>query len=158
MNDGGPTPDGITPVEGWRMWRIQPRGKWWWPYPPLLTSPYMGTVWSPRYRLQATHVERWICEEVPKGPYPCDDRLCLCGIHAWREAQSLWEHAQNLIRERGRWVCGTVNLWGRVVVGEIGYRAQYAVPTRLWCIPGMDARLTERAAALYDIPWGEKKL
>lgn len=45
---------------------------------------------------------------------------------------------------RGPGVTGTVNLWGKVVLTEHGFRAQYAYPRELFVAAGMDPYL-ERA-------------
>jgi hypothetical protein len=46
------------------------------------------------------------------------ERWCTCGLYSWREPDR--------IRLKPDKVAGVVELWGRVLIGERGYRAQYA--------------------------------
>lgn len=108
-------PDSAQAIIGWRAWDFKmPTG--------TLVS-FAGTcLWPHRRRIEARHmyyggVGYWgdltpTCEAPAIG--------CSCGIYALKEQP-----------DRSK-VFGQVNLWGRVVEGELGWRAQYAYPKHLW--------------------------
>lgn len=71
---------------------------------------------------------------------------CTCGIYAVDSIEQL--HLNYLHSTPD--VVGTVSLWGRVIIAEHGYRAQYAYPVSLFVRDGID-RAPLRA---YQVPLG----
>jgi hypothetical protein len=82
------------------------------------------------------------------------DPGCRCGIYGLKEAEWLEQPLLYLLADElrdfsrlftGRYrfrepqqtwvVAGSVLLWGKVIEGTFGYRAQYAYPERLWLLP-----------------------
>ncbi len=53
---------------------------------------------------------------------------CTCGLYASRDLDRLRGHLLFGLR---RMVVGEVSLWGKVIPGQHGYRAEYAYPRRL---------------------------
>ena len=119
-------PDSITPVVAWRAWAIK-GGR--------LCSVTAGTTWPTRERMEA------ICHScsyyyVP-GPgstgvlkkhtesAPVEE--CQCGIYA--AVSEL--HARGVARAHFASCVGRVALWGKVIEGERGWRAEFAYPLEL---------------------------
>jgi hypothetical protein len=123
-------PDAIEPIVGWRYWRLGGDGR-------LRSLTGRQHVWKPGQAIEAT------CRFVEADPR--DRRLqlvpgygarphtspgtdCTCGLYASRNLERL--RGQILFGLR-RMVVGEVSLWGSVIPGQHGYRAQYAYPKRL---------------------------
>jgi hypothetical protein len=79
----------------------------------------------------------WVYHLEPAGPAPFEE--CSCGIYALKPG---------VRNSYGGAVRGEVWLWGKVIVGEHGYRAQYAYPKLLVVDP---PSLAKKLAA-YDVP------
>ena len=130
-------PDYISPIIGWRVWRWYAGG---------LRS-LNGKPWSPGQPLAAKcgGGNAHDAHEPPQAD-------CTCGVYA---AKSL-DHLRKIGLDRYG-VLGEVNLWGTVVVHELGWRAQFAYPKSLVLPPDlipsgtkeMESRLG--ALAAYDI-------
>lgn len=73
----------------------------------------------------------------------CDapNAKCYCGIYA---------HAEPVFEYEG-FVSGEVSLWGRVMKGERGYRAQFAYPKSL-TLHYPDEAMARRIADTYGVP------
>lgn len=73
-------------------------------------------------------------------------RGCHCGIWAVKSDENL---AKTATHYGSHQVWGEIYLWGRIIEAEIGYRAQYAYPKKLYT-----ARedLAAPLAALYGVP------
>jgi Type II/IV secretion system protein len=112
-------PDAIEPLELWRAWRYD-RGR--------LFSVYQDEEWAPGEPYEAT------CEYAAQHVAPCDRPSeengeqctvpsddCTCGIYALYDPRGLPESV----------VYGKVNVWGKVIRGSYGARAQYAYPSEL---------------------------
>jgi hypothetical protein len=133
-------PDGIEPIIGWRYWRVEGS---------TLGSLTRSLPWPPAYGLEAR------CRLSPRhGPVPSP--TCHCGVYAATDLGTLKSLTSPSLRLP--LAVGKVALWGRVIPGERGYRAQYAYPRRLWLVweslellaqPG--AQRIEVAAA-YGVP------
>ena len=133
-------PDEIEPLVGWRYWRVESCA---------LTSLTRSVYWPALMRYEAD------CRlSARHGAVPAAE--CHCGIYAAKDLDTLKELASPNVRLP--LVVGKVALWGRVIPGERGFRAQYGYPKRLWLVweslepleqPG--ARRIELAAA-YGVP------
>ena len=118
-------PDAITPILGYRLWEV--RGE-------ALCSLWFSAIpWAPQQKLRAA------CYEA-QGPFPsavlkrdrplhaAPDPRCRCGLYAASDPEDLprrWSGTREVI------VCGVVALWGRVLVGERGWRGEFARPLAL---------------------------
>jgi hypothetical protein len=135
-------PDAAEPVTGWRGWMAVSRGKG----EVGLSSIGYPLPWPPRKPWRASCMAaRRPCPSSPGGG-------CGCGIHALASLDEVLRHLPHPL-----WpplVVGTVSLWGRVVVGTKGWRAEYAYPRRLILLQrGRSAQ--SKAVALeraYDVP------
>lgn len=126
-------PDSASPVLGWRTWKIE-----WDQDIPLLGASTRSCIWPAGEKLVADCV---LPNDVARmahllgSIYGDSDLLspshsispdasCQCGIYALKDAKSALQY-------KGI-VFGEVKLWGKVIEGTKGYRAQYAYPSRLW--------------------------
>lgn len=71
-------------------------------------------------------------------------KTCQCGVWALKK-----ENLKNARAQYGHQAYGEVYLWGRVLQGENGYRAQYAYPKHLWA--GSES-LAKELQVLYGVP------
>lgn len=140
-------PDTIAPLIGYRTWALG-----------------LGQLWSPR----APGRERWPRSEplravclrhgVPsrfnprKPDHTAPDQFCTCGIHA---VFAPWDLEFDEPRNPWTLVAGRIEGWGRVALGEKGFRAELARPCALfgevWWNEGTQ-RAAARAAHAYGIP------
>jgi hypothetical protein len=128
-------PDGVDPIVGWRYWKVTPGG--------LASLNVRDSYWPPRRAYQAE------CRAAPiPMPHSADalpSESCACGIYAARDLDTLkqlvYPYADALFRQR-RIAVGEVKLWGRVIEGRRGYRAQRAYPKSLYLV-----------SRKHDEPW-----
>jgi hypothetical protein len=144
-------PDGIEPIVGWRYWRGEDlngraSSRAW------LASLNKFQTWPPGRALEAR------CSLEGGHPDPPPGIACGCGIYAATDRATLQELANPDLQTP--LVVGEVALWGRVVPAELGYRAQFAYPRRLWVVReslAPTAWLDDLPAALaasYGVPVG----
>lgn len=119
------------------------------PWPPY--APFVGRCGGLSGKGASAHVVNGVFRPAPvKG--------CDCGIHALKSLQAAEQRIQEenqgffsvLWRDRveGR-AWGEVKIWGRIIEHEIGYRAEFAYPSSLFC---EDEQMAARIAALYGVP------
>ncbi|MGH2698006.1 MAG: hypothetical protein ACRDJL_02240 [Actinomycetota bacterium] len=148
-------PDAIEPLVGWRYWRVDREN--------LLhsLSGTKGFVWRPNTRFEArcpvvkrTGIDRryrfisGMRVEMHDAP---GDR-CRCGIYAARDLTHL---RRQILTGLAINVVGEVSLWGRVIPGSKGFRAQYAYPRRLFVIQktaDWDQSAVADALSVYGVP------
>ncbi len=130
-------PDYCEALTGWRVWWCYPDGQ--------LGSLLFNSLWVPRVPLEAT------CDE---SDHPAPGADCGCGVYAVKQesdlnlgGRALQRHDPFLPALLPVW--GSVRLWGRVMEHEIGWRAQFAYPSELWCFDRTQARLV---GAMYRVP------
>jgi hypothetical protein len=130
------------PILGWRLWHVRLHGGEY----RLESFTRHHISWPARRRLEAS------CNAL--GRHQAPSTAHECGIYAFRSR----ELAEELLRRyvgvrqcygreqefppppRGRPIAiGSVSLWGRVLVRERGYRAQYAYPYELFLVNADDA-------------------
>lgn len=157
-------------IEGWRVWLAkrhsiryfdptsEARRKLRGPY--LLKSVTSDDWWRPEepmvadcnitlgYRFDITHAD-----EDRISP----DSGCKCGIYAVESLSNLMEVYQTSNRlfyrlsvERYPAVVGLVKMWGKVVPGEWGWRAQFAYPSKLFIIDRFAGRVRARHDRVLD--------
>jgi hypothetical protein len=109
-------PDGIEPIVGWRYWRA---GEGW------LCSLNKFKTWPAGGPLRAR------CSlAMDHGPVPGEQ--CGCGIYAALDLDTLKQLVQPDLESP--LVVGEVALWGKVIPAELGFRAEFAYPRRLWVV------------------------
>jgi hypothetical protein len=102
-------------------------------------------TWKPRERFTAACARGGNHKPPPVAG-------CTCGIYAARDRDHLAEQSyQELDSEDDAIAFGTVSLWGRVMVCERGWRAQYAYPQRLF-LPFSFARHAAELEDAYGVP------
>ncbi len=104
------------PRRGWRYWRLTPEIR-------LQSVSQRGFTWEPARPLVAR------CAGAGVAGHDTPDLGCACGVHASVDVAAL--HADALCLVPGPLVVGEVDLWGRVVIDEHGFRGEYAYPRRL---------------------------
>jgi hypothetical protein len=144
------------PIVGWRQWNFM--------YPHFLANVGNDTIYVPREKIEAR------CEQYStigtlvlrkdhneQAPH----LTCMCGIYAYKEKPRLLHEIGNSVSgfiprrqslERiARLVYGEINLWGKVIEHEDGYRAQFGYPKRLWCTPAIEP-LAGWIGYVYGVP------
>jgi hypothetical protein len=115
----GRAPDYAAPVTGWRTWLIDAGGG-----EARLRSVVRPTPWPVGEALVAE------CPGVTFAHRP-PGATCRCGIHAARAVEEAAFHAELPSRAREPLAIGLVALWGGVVEGDAGWRAEAAYPEAL---------------------------
>jgi hypothetical protein len=140
-------PDIMGTCEGWRTWEVDEE------LPPFGTAPRMTSVthhdyfWAPRREMRAE------CDLDRHGPETVPDEGCTCGFYS---AKTL-EHLQSLgyIGKVGRAgkvpVVGRLNLWGKVIECDQGWRSEYAYPAELY-VPHCNWKLGVRLRDAFGVP------
>jgi len=135
------------PIVGWRRWNFM--------YPHFLANLGNDTIYVPREKIEAR------CEQVDHSEQQAPHLTCTCGIYAYKEKPRLLGDIRNtygraLARLAPpvsglRLVYGEINLWGKVIEHEDGYRAQFGYPKRLWCTPAIEP-LAGWIGYIYGVP------
>jgi hypothetical protein len=113
------------PIVGWRIWEIEESKDERY----VLAAATARATWLPRVRAEAH------CHTTG-GEHTAPDAKCTCGLYAAKTLVGLLElgYAERATRPSTNTIVaiGEVNLWGRIIETERGYRAQYAYPKRLY--------------------------
>jgi hypothetical protein len=147
-------PDSVTPIIGWRYWRLGAGET------VLRSLTGRHPAWAPgqamRARCRFDDVDRsdWRYRMVSgfsPDPHPAPSEGCTCGLYA---ARSLEDLRGQMLFGLNRMVVGQVSLWGKVIPGQHGYRAEFAYPERLSVIEGVVNRDPRALGALsaYGVP------
>src|SRR4051812_35893805 len=133
-------PDAIEPIRAWRVWRASIDGVA--GHATLRSLADRWTPWRPGEALEA---------RSPSGAHLAPSAECTCGVYAHKTRTAAIKHAHTVAGA----ILGEVELWGKVVEHEHGYRAQYATPRALW-VPHFpdDAPCKSRALGRYGLPVG----
>ena len=130
------TPDAIEPLVGWRAWVVRPSKADHASDSLLLHSVAYTAEWPAGVPLHAhCRLPRNACRETPGTG-------CRCGIYALHQPVDAYRYIRNPRRViSGTFsgvpiVLGEVALWGRVVVGVLGWRGEYGYPRRLFVLAG----------------------
>jgi hypothetical protein len=167
-------PDMVEPIVAWRVWLIDPESGY-------LRSPFFDDVWRPgepfRARCAALPAALAIRGIRPhKAPHP----ECGCGTYGVKHPEALEKTLYDIVvhllskiedfsllddspiptNQRvalkqmvAPYVAiGTVCLWGRVVVCEYGYTAEYAYPERLYTHSRLKPGLLEYGVPCEPVP------
>jgi len=108
-------PDAIDPFVGWRAWNIISTNEG-----TFVGSINAGVLWPAGRKFEAT------C----RYPHEPPDPKCSCGVYAARTRKHLQKMSYHFFDlDEGRLVIiGEVYLWGGVVPGTQGWRAQFGYP------------------------------
>jgi len=140
-------PDSFTPVTGYRTWAVG-LGRLWSSHGPEKVA------WPKSEALRAACLKHgypsFFNPRLPEHAAP--DPLCSCGVYG---VFAPWD--LELAEPRRPWslVTGRVEGWGRVAVGQKGFRAEFARPLELFFEPWWDEqawRAAARVAQGYGIP------
>ena len=129
----------------WRVWIYQDD---------MLTS-FNGTVWQPKQRMGAEclGVRDILNQPVHRGE-PAPGLTCSCGIYAVKRALPSLSPYYGQLRPTcavdGPTILGTVALWGKIVIHEDGYRAQFAYPWKLYT--SADPKIYYPGLLKYGVP------
>jgi hypothetical protein len=149
-------PDAIEPLVGWRYWRVDKKEN-------LLhsLSGSKGFLWWPNQRFEAR------CPVIKRSGidrryryisgmrvemHDAPGEGCRCGIYAARDLSHL---RRQILSGLAINVVGEVSLWGKLIPGSKGYRAQYAYPRRLYVIQrtaDWDQSAVADALSIYGVP------
>ena len=123
-------------------------------YPHFLANLGNDTIYVPREKIEA-HCEPY--STIGTLPLRKDHSeqqaphlTCMCGIYAYKEKPRLLREIRNIYSGL-RLVNGEINLWGKVIEHEDGYRAQFGYPKRLWCTPAIEP-LAGWIGYVYGVP------
>lgn len=140
------------PIIGWRQWNFM--------YPHFLANLGNDTIYVPREKIEARcePYSRIGTSDHPKvhSEQQAPHLTCTCGIHAYKEKPTLLRQIRHqmaipAIYSGLRLVYGEINLWGKVIEHEDGYRAQFGYPKRLWCTPAIEP-LAGWIGYIYGVP------
>jgi hypothetical protein len=149
-------PDAIEPVLAWRAWRVVGPAD-----ARRLGSVVREMAWPVRSPALA------VCEEPfwrrlggPAARLHAAPHLgCACGIYASREPAEAFRQVAPPSRRSAAVAIGQVRLWGSVVEGPHGWRAEPAYPAAIHVLlrdTGRAARLAAESDAValgvYDVP------
>lgn len=126
--DPQPTmPDYIETLTGWRVWHVS-HGK--------LESLGVNEWWTPRHAVPARCNRSSSLFNHPHGGEPSPHNECTCGYWSFKSKDALMDVAGDY---DGIAVIGTVEIWGKVIECENGYRSEFAYPKELWLLkPDLD--------------------
>lgn len=117
-------------IIGWRSWAVS-GGR--------LTSLGFETRWPVGSELKAR------CSDMPNSQHRSPQQRCGCGIYALKSLKIL--RRSNYF---GYECFGQVALWGRIIEGEDGYRAEFAYPKVIY-VSYLNYKLVS-PLAVYGVP------
>lgn len=144
-------PDLVEPLVGWRAWKV------WSPLSsydscPTLSSVILDTPWAPRRKITAEH--SFDLGEKCRGLVV---EGCSCGVYAFKDAVDAFAY---LMRVRDRLIgmsvevaLGQVNLWGKVVECERGFKSQFAYPRHIY-LPAAFSRFMPEISSAFGVAVG----
>jgi hypothetical protein len=125
-------PDLIEPFLGWRCWGVELR---------------RGVAWLVSHGdVEWPHTGPLLAECHARGEHPPPAKGCSCGIYALADVEIPYYSYDGDYQ-----VFGKVALYGRVVKGTRGYRAEKARPLEL-CVAHKDFALAKPLRRAYDVP------
>jgi hypothetical protein len=108
-------PDYVGTLTMWRGWTIND-GKLW--------ALGVSIGWEPRKAAKA------ICRQG--GTHHSPEKRCSCGYWGFKTMELLQEALLPYMNEVR--VIGSVEIWGKIIECENGFRAEYAYPKELWLL------------------------
>jgi hypothetical protein len=149
-------PDLIEAVEGWRTWEVDPDLPEFGVAPKLRSVTHREYTWIPRQEARAVCAREPDCDHQVDSdgqPIGIPGENCMCGFYA---AKTL-EHLQGMgyigrVSRTGQVpVVGQLALWGKVIEGSQGWRAEKAYPVTLF-VPFEHHRLARPLAKAFGVP------
>lgn len=154
------TPDYFEPITAYRVWDVNTQGG-------MLMGQAVQEPWPTRKPIEARCAVGHYNAHRVLGAHLTDagDWLdtpvmaCGCGIHAFKALEMAIHRALHP-EPRGFWngddspkpvAWGEVKIWGRVVEHEIGFRAQFAYPSRLFVLKTGHGPDPRRIEDLYSV-------
>lgn len=110
-------PDLVGTITAWRGWKIT-GGK--------LCALGMTGVWEPKKAVKAR------CSKGPTSSHDAPTKDCECGYWSFR-TMDLLQSALNPYAASVQ-VIGSVEVWGKVIECENGFRSEFAYPKELWLL------------------------
>jgi hypothetical protein len=131
-------------------------------YPHFLANLGNDTIYVPREKIEARCEQYSTLGTLVVGKDHSEQQAphltCTCGIYAYKEKPRLLREIRKTnsgLARLGpsglRLVYGEINLWGKVIEHEDGYRAQFGYPKRLWCTPAIEP-LAGWIGYVYGVP------
>lgn len=127
-------PDAVgEPIMGYRTWFVVPREKTTGEL--VLRSFVYSEIWEPHEPHKAAcRIASGFKQVIHTSGVP--EEMCNCGIYAGDNMGIVNHYYESPDYTPGSWreiyrVYGEVALWGKVIKGEKGTRAEYAYPTKL---------------------------
>ena len=133
-------PDAIDPAIGYRVWVVKDDR--------LYSFAHTNIMWVPYEHFEAE------CSKDHEVP----DVNCSCGTYAAGTFNRLFgmgytkTHGLFSAPEGQVTIAGQVKLWGGIIPGQLGWRAQFAYPARL-LVPYSRWKIAKRIAAEYGVPF-----
>jgi hypothetical protein len=155
QQDAVTVPDVAEPIIGWRYWRLDRHRR------QLASLTGHTEVWPVRRAFQAacryarrdpTDIRYQFVGGFKRARHDAPEEGCTCGIYAARDLKNL---RAKMLFGLGLMVVGEVAMWGKVIPGTRGYRAQFAYPRRLYVVQrtaDWDQSSTVRALGVYGVP------
>lgn len=110
-----PGPDYVQTLTGWRGWKVKDE---------KLHALGTNTIWTPKKAARAK------CNA--SGSHRAPQKACKCGYWSFKSMDLITAALADYVDSVD--VVGTVEIWGRVIECENGYRAEYAYPKELWLL------------------------
>jgi hypothetical protein len=132
-------PDAIEPATGYRVWQVIDN---------RLFSITHRVEWQPGMPFEAFCAKQ---HEVP-------DASCRCGVYAAASFNRLFDMGYTRsdglfsVGEYDVSVAGQVSLWGGIIPGNLGWRAQFAYPKKL-LVPYSRYKIARALAERYNVPY-----
>lgn len=133
---GAVVPDAVGVFTGWKALKVNSHG--------VLVSPRIGVRWPEREPLRASCYCRW-----PPGPHDADLVAPVEGHGCGLYVADLGEAAEYGSREA---VLVRVAVWGKVIRGSHGARAEFAYPQEIYCFNRALDAWARLAGVRYGVP------
>jgi hypothetical protein len=143
-------PDLTQAVEGWRAWKVKPELPPFGLPPKLHSVTYSDCFWEPRKLARAS----CLFDEEHNAPDTIPVEECTCGFYAAKDLDHLlgeMGYARYDIEDGWIRVVGQLALWGKVIEGSQGWRAEYGYPVRIF-VPFEAAHLGVPLRKAYGVP------
>jgi hypothetical protein len=112
-------PDYVEPMYAWRSWVLR-------------RETVFGSVTIMQAKWRPGEIMRATCAE--KYGHKAPEASCRCGIYAVKTPDQPWGYISDYVRERYT-VMSIVALWGKVIEGPQGWRAEFCYPQLIILIP-----------------------
>ena len=131
-------PDGIEPISAFRLWIAEADGR--------LHSLNDRSAWEPG---------AWTVAQCPIEHHSAPHGGCSCGLYAAKERNYVLHLARRFLPGAAATVVGRVELAGKVIEHDYGYRAERARIAEVFTVEGA-GDWAEVVARRYDVPIGER--